>query len=76
MTVQCLDGYSGERVCRGGVAYRMPLSGTGKSFPRCDAHWEDRLRTQERLDRDYPDSPNAPAWFDAGAIGEHWNDDY
>lgn len=62
--------------CRGSVEYRPSLSGTGTAIPRCDGHWEARLVTQERLDRDYPDSPIAPAWFDPMAAGERWNDDY
>jgi hypothetical protein len=34
--------------CSGPVEYRMPLSGTGHAFPRCDHHWELRLDAQER----------------------------
>jgi hypothetical protein len=62
--------------CRGKVEFRMPLSGTGRAFPRCDHHWEKRLDTQERINRNYPDSPIAPAWFDPTAAGEHWDEDY
>jgi hypothetical protein len=62
--------------CGGHVEYRMALSGTGKSFPRCDEHWSKRLAEQERINRDYPDSPVAPAWFDPAAAGERWDDDY
>jgi hypothetical protein len=62
--------------CGGHVEYRMALSGTGKSFPRCDEHWSKRLAEQERINRTYPDSPVAPAWFDPAAAGERWDDDY
>lgn len=72
-TPECLDG---PRDCAGAVEYRTPLSGTGRSFPRCDAHWEKRLDTQERINRDYPDSPAAPRWFDPSYAGEHWDEDY
>lgn len=70
---ECLDGPS-ER-CGGAVEYRMALSASGKSFPRCDRHWSERLKEQERIDRDYPDSPNPPSWFDPSAAGERWDDD-
>jgi hypothetical protein len=70
----CLDHGSGE--CSGEVEYRTPLSGTGRSFPRCAGHWDKRLDAQERISRDYPDSPAAPSWFDPTAAGERWDDDY
>lgn len=69
----CLDEYEGG--CRGPVEYRFPLSGTGRSFPRCDKHWEDRLDVQEQINRRYPDSPFPPAGFDPLDAGESWDDD-
>lgn len=74
-TLECLDDY-GDGECAGPVEYRMALSGTGRSFPRCEKHWQERLGVQERINRDYPDSPIAPAWFDPADAGEHWDDDY
>lgn len=71
----CLDALNMEE-CSGPVEYRMPLSGTGRSFPRCDGHWEKRLDKQEEIDARYPDSPFAPAGFDEAYAGERWNDDY
>lgn len=62
--------------CKGAVEFRMPLSGTGKSFPRCDKHWDDRLDTQRGIDERYPDSPMPPADFDPSYAGESWNGDY
>ncbi|MGQ0774570.1 MAG: hypothetical protein ACT4NY_09155 [Pseudonocardiales bacterium] len=62
--------------CHGPVEYRMALSSTGESFPRCNTHWQIRLDTEDRLRRDYPDTPHAPDWFDPLNAGEHWNDDY
>jgi hypothetical protein len=39
--------------CRGPVEHRMPLSGTGVPFPRCEHHWSKRLdRHQEEQERD------------------------
>lgn len=71
----CLDG---PDECAGDVEYRMPLSGTGKPFPRCDHHWALRLDKQEEINERYghPESAVAPAWFDPTAIGEHWDEDY
>lgn len=62
--------------CDGAVEYRMPLSGTGQSFPRCDKHWDDRLETQRGIDERYPDSPHAPSDFDPTYAGESWDEDY
>lgn len=69
----CLDHGNGE--CTGAVEYRMSLSGTGTPIARCDGHWAKRLDEQERINRDYPDSPCAPSWFDPTAAGERWDDD-
>lgn len=69
----CLD-HSEE--CSGEVEYRMPLSGTGRSFVRCDFHWDKRLDAQERINRTYPDSPAAPSWFDPANAGEQWDEYY
>lgn len=72
--LECLDGHDGE--CAGAVEYRMPLSGTGRSFPRCAHHWSRRLDRQEEIDRRYPDSPCPPAGFDPSYAGERWDEDY
>lgn len=62
--------------CGGAVEYRYPLSGTGRSFPRCDDHWSERLDIQAGIDRRYPDSPHAPSDFDPYYAGESWDSDY
>jgi hypothetical protein len=62
--------------CGGAVEYRYPLSGTGKSFIRCDVHWDERLNVQAGIDRRYPDSPMPPSDFDPYYAGESWGDDY
>jgi hypothetical protein len=61
--------------CAGTVEYRMPLSGTGRAFPRCDFHWDKRLDAQERNTAAYPDSPCAPSWHDEANAGERWDED-
>lgn len=72
--LECLDSYQDE--CEGTVEYRFPLSGTGRSFPRCDKHWSQRLDVQEGINRRYPDSPFAPSDFDPSYAGESWDEDY
>jgi hypothetical protein len=74
-----LECMSGPEGCEGPVAYRMALSATGVSYPRCEGHWHQRLETEQRLRQDYPDSPTPPAWFGptSGGMnewGEYWDD--
>ena len=69
-TQECLDG---PRDCKGDIEYRMALSGTGRSFPRCDLHWSERLDRQDEINRRYP--VNAPSDFDPTYAGEVWGDD-
>lgn len=66
--LKCLDE---APDCGGAVEYRMPLSGTGRSFPRCDLHWSVRLDVQERINRRYPVSQ--PSDFDPSYAGESWD---
>lgn len=71
---ECLDLHMGN--CDGAPEYRYPLSGTGRSFVRCDRHWSERLDIQQGINRRYPDSSFAPSDFDPTYAGESWNDDY
>jgi hypothetical protein len=73
-TLRCLQ--HDDEICEGEVEKREPLSATGVWHPRCDFHWEERQDKQAKHLENYPDSPNAPAWFDPTAAGERWNDDY
>jgi hypothetical protein len=70
-TVNCL-GYAGG-ACSGPIEYRMPLSGTGESFPRCDKHWAARLELEQELRERYPATP--PADWSPLDAGEHWNEE-
>lgn len=70
----CLQYRDGE--CRGEVAFRPSLTGTGTAIKRCDLHWERRLERDQEHRQVYPDSPIAPSWFDPTLIGEHWDSDY
>lgn len=67
---ECLN-YSGG--CGGAVEYRMPLSGTGKSYPRCDMHWSERLDLDAQISERYP--THAPSDFDPSYAGECWDED-
>ena len=70
--LECLDGHGGD--CQGEVEYRMPLSGTGRSYPRCDRHWGERVVRQQEIDQRYP--YHQPSDFDPLYAGEHWDEDY
>jgi len=71
--MECLDRRKGD--CEGAVQYRLPLSPTGRAFPRCDKHWGERLDEQERINERYPDSPIPPADFDPLYAGERWDEE-
>ena len=72
--LECLDGPEG---CAGQVEYRMPLSPSGRAFPRCDKHWSERLDEEERITASVGSwrSDVPPSWFDPTAVGERWDDD-
>jgi hypothetical protein len=71
--LECLDDHKGG--CGGPVELRMPLSGTGRSFPRCDFHWDERLAEQERINERYPTHP--PDDWSPYDAGEAWyEEDY
>lgn len=69
-TDPCLDA---DKTCQGTVEYRTPLSGTGRSFPRCAKHWSERLDVQEQINQRYPTF--APSDFDPTYAGEAWDED-
>lgn len=69
--IECLEN---NTDCAGEVEYRYPLSGSGKSFPRCDYHWEVRLEVQAGINYRYPE--HAPSDWSPLDAGEHWDSDY
>lgn len=69
--LECLD--DGDPPCEGAIEYRMPLTDSGRSFPRCERHWDIRLQRQEEIDRRYP--VLQPPDFDPAYAGERWDDD-
>lgn len=73
MDERCLN--EEDDSCYGEITERVSAGGTCM-IERCVKHWQDRDDLEDRLNRDYPDSDVAPAWFDPTYAGEHWNDDY
>jgi len=69
--IKCLDGPS---ECEGAIEFRHALSGTGKSFLRCDKHWSKRLAKQAEINSRYP--TQQPSDFDPAYAGERWDEDY
>ena len=72
----CLDNRGADHMqpeCEGPVELRMPLSSTGKPFPRCDHHWKIRVELQEGIDARYP--IHQPSDFDPTYAGERWEED-
>jgi hypothetical protein len=67
----CLEFHSGE--CKGSVELRYPLSESGKWFPRCDHHWDERLVVQDGINQRYPE--HQPSDFDPTFAGESWYED-
>ena len=65
----------GKTPCRGPVEYRTTPDRTdGKSFLRCEAHFEERLADSERILELTSATP--PSWFDPTYAGERWEEDY
>lgn len=69
--LDCVQAFAGG--CRGPVEHRTPLSGSGRSFPRCEGHWEQRLQLEHDLNRRYPISP--PADWSPLDAGEAWGEE-
>jgi hypothetical protein len=69
--LECLEAHTD--ACRGPVELRMPLSGTGRSFPRCTFHWERRLDLEDELNERYPAQP--PSDWSPLDAGEAWDEE-
>jgi hypothetical protein len=59
--------------CQGKVAYRDVGRPDGKVFPRCEAHFNKRLASEQR-NREL-ESPHPPSWFDPSYAGESWDEE-
>ena len=69
----CLDKGKPDSPCKGDVEYRMPLSGTGRAFPRCGKHWQERLDVQDGINARYG-GVCPPSDFDPAYAGEQWDE--
>jgi len=69
-TPKCLNA---SVECEGPVEYRMSLSPTGLSVPRCDKHWDDRLDLDQGLRERYPEQP--PSDWSPLDAGESWDEE-
>lgn len=72
--LECIGSVPDGSTCRGPVELRWPLSGSGRWFPRCEAHWDERLRVEEELRARYPQSP--PRDWSPLDAGESWDEVY
>jgi|APSaa5957512535_1039671.scaffolds.fasta_scaffold61759_4 hypothetical protein len=63
---------NGVGACVGKVLH-FPRYRDGRLFPRCKYHARAWYNEQARIDREYPDSPSAPDWFDPTYAGEVWD---
>lgn len=66
--IECLDS-SDYDECGGTVEYRIAMSPTGISYPRCEVHFEQRWESQQRISRDY----GVPTYYYGD---EGYDDDY
>lgn len=71
--LECIQRGDGEGQCEGAVEYRMALSSTGVSHPRCSKHWEQRLELEQGLRERYPEHP--PSDWSPLDAGEHWSEE-
>lgn len=71
--LECIDGYGpDDSSCSGPIEYRMALSGTGQSYPRCDGHWERRVDREQEIRQRYPE--HAPSDWSPYDAGEAWGE--
>lgn len=68
---ECIDDPRGQD-CRGRVEERPHLSASGKSFPRCQKHWELRLREQQIGEG----LGEASYDFYGARLGKFWDEEY
>jgi len=72
----CLDRHRSTE-CSEYVEFRISMSPSGVSYPRCDKHFELAYQRYLETEAKYGMSSSvAPAWFDESDAGERWNDDY
>lgn len=71
--LKCMDARP-DSPCKGDVEYRItPDRRDMRAFPRCEGHFERRLRDAEKNLELMSDVP--PSWFDPTYVGESWDED-
>lgn len=73
---ECLDGRGTGEDCSGPVALWHSGGASGRSWPRCTRHGDERLARHDNSIEAYADSDVPPSWFDPAYAGERWDDDY
>jgi hypothetical protein len=69
--LECIDG---PQDCQGAVEWRTTPDRTdGKSFMRCEGHFDKRMQSVERTLE--LTSRSRPSWFDESYAGERWDED-
>ena len=71
--LECLDAGPDPSGCDGPIELRYPMSPTGRWFPRCEKHYEQRLEIQRGIDERYP--THAPSDWSPLDAGEAWGED-
>lgn len=72
---ECIDSeYDDDDPCKGELEDYYSAHGT--HTVRCEHHMTQHFEKIEQINRDYPDSPHAPSWFDPTYAGETWDNDY
>lgn len=74
----CLEYHDGDNGCRGAVEFHT-VGSSLKAFPRCVAHFDQRLDRYENSIERYADSDVPPSWFKpswggVNEYGERWDD--
>ncbi len=69
---RCLDDRE-ENTCRGPVEFHT-IDGLS-SWPRCDHHFDERLKRSENSMERYANSDVIPSWFSPEDAGESWFED-
>lgn len=69
--VDCIEWTDGP-ACYGSVEYHSIDPGRHRAYPRCEAHWEQRLERRENSIEKYEECDVPPGWFEPTYCGEEW----
>ena len=72
--LECLDD-RGDNECDGPVDYHWNGDPSGKTWPRCAKHQQDRADRREGSMEKYANSDVIPSWFNEADAGERWFED-